>query len=123
MSCLVTDRRQNKRVPIQGEAVFLIRGRKWSTAVIDISGDGLAVINPKHFNLLVGQDYDLELSCPPYFLRLPVRVVVTHCQGSRAGFRCVSISDRNRVVLKSAISTLLINEALIYDRNAKLCFA
>lgn len=119
---IVIDRRQNFRIPVRGEALFVIGSFRFASDVIDISNEGLAVRKPQDFRLVQGSHYDVELTCLPYFSALPLRGFVTHCSVDRVGFKCVSMHDQARKLFRGAISEMLVNETLVYDRDAALCF-
>jgi hypothetical protein len=119
---IVLDRRRNFRIPVRGEALFVIGSLTLASDVIDISNEGLAVRKPADFRLVQGRHYEVELTCLPYFSALSLRGFVTHCSLDRVGLKCVSMSDQARKIFRGGISEMLVNEALVYDRAATLCF-
>lgn len=119
---IVLDRRRNFRIPVRGEALFVIGSLTLASDVIDISNEGLAVRKPADFRLVKGRHYEVELTCLPYFSALSLRGFVTHCSLDRVGLKCVSMSDQARKIFRGGISEMLVNEALVYDRAATLCF-
>jgi len=118
---IVLDRRRNFRIPVRGEALFVIGSLTFASDVIDISNEGLAVRKPADFRLVQGRYYEVELTCSPYFSALSLRGFVTHCSVDRVGFKCASMSDQARIIFRGAISEMLVNETLVYDGGAALC--
>jgi len=118
----VLDRRRNFRIPVRGEALFVIGSLTFASDVIDISNEGLAVRKPVDFRSVQGRHYEVELTCLPYFSALSLRGFVTHCSVDRVGFKCASMSNQARKIFRGAISEMLVNETLVYDRGATLCF-
>ena len=119
---IVLDRRRNFRIPVRGEALFVIGSLTFASDVIDISNEGLAVRKPVDFRSVQGRHYEVELTCLPYFSALSLRGFVTHCSVDRVGFKCASMSNQARKIFRGAISEMLVNEMLVYDRGATLCF-
>jgi len=119
---IVLDRRRNFRIPVRGEALFVIGSLTFASDVIDISNEGLAVRKPADFRLVQGRHYEVELTCLPYSSALPLRGFVTNCSVDRVGLKCASMSDQARKIFRGGISEMLVNEALVYDRAATLCF-
>ena len=122
VGCIVIDRRQNFRIPVRGEPLFVIGSLPLVSDVIDISNEGLAVQKPADFRLVQGRHYKVELTCLPYSSALPLRGFVRHFSVDRVGFKCASMSDQARIIFRGAISEMLVNETLVYDGGAALCF-
>ena len=57
---IVLDRRRNFRIPVRGEALFVIGSLTFASDVIDISNEGLAVRKPVDFRSVQGRHTKLN---------------------------------------------------------------
>ncbi|HEX8980175.1 MAG TPA: PilZ domain-containing protein [Parasulfuritortus sp.] len=107
-----TENRRYHRVGHDARATLSLAGQTWSCTVEDLSLKGCMVELAEPWPVAAGTVYQLSVHLS-YAIHIEMAVQLSHQEGRRVGFRCISIDSDSVAQLKRLVELNLGDSSLL----------
>lgn len=114
------NRRQSVRVPVSARGAITADGYDYPCRLLDLSAEGVGTTRPLGMSCSTGLYCEVHMFDLPGIADVQLGAELVYIAGERLGFRVIKIPQWATAPLKSIISQSAIDNALVYDRRARL---